>query len=112
MQEVMNHAQVEIGMRISVMPFARRSKVVVMKFRDPSSCPMQKIPIEHAHSVCPIAWPGPALGRALRGAYAVQPERGGPSPTKNAATRTQKPTNVTQKDIMLKRGKAMSSAPI
>jgi len=74
---------------------------------------MQKMPIEMAHSVCPVPSPGPViLPMALSGAYAVHPARGGPSPTKNAATSTRNPANVTQKDIMLNRGKAMSSAPI
>ena len=39
---MINHAQVQIGMRISVMPLARRSRVVAMKFSEPSSCPTQK----------------------------------------------------------------------
>src|SRR5438552_10335003 len=48
MQEVMNHAQVEIGMRAKVIPLVRRSRVVAMKFKAPSSEAMQKIPIEIA----------------------------------------------------------------
>jgi hypothetical protein len=35
MTEVMNHAQVEYGMRPSDIPRVRRSSVVVMKFRAP-----------------------------------------------------------------------------
>ena len=48
---------------------------------------------------------------ALNGAYAVHPDNGGPSPTKNALMSTRNATSVTQKDIMLMRGNAMSSAP-
>jgi len=73
---------------------------------------MQKIPMEDAHRTSPNPWPGPATEpTALNGAYCVQPASVGPSPTKNDATSTQKATNVTQNDIMLKRGKGMSSAP-
>ena len=109
---VMNHAQVEYGMRMNVIPFVRRSSVVAMKFSDPRSWPMQKIAIETAHNVWPSPSPGPdALPTALNGAYAVHPESAGPSGMKNAATSTAKATNVTQNDIMLKRGNAMSSAP-
>ena len=111
--EVMNHAQVQMGMRIKVMPFARRSRVVAMKLSEPSNWPMQKIAMEITHRFCPQPSPGPAsLPTALSGAYAVQPESGGPSGIKNAASKTTKPTKVTQKDIMLNRGKAISSAPI
>ncbi len=66
----------------------------------------------------PSKGPHPVLGRgpqieptALSGAYCVQPPRVGPSPTKNDDIRTRNATNVTQNDIMLKRGKGMSSAP-
>ena len=48
---------------------------------------------------------------ALSGAYAVQPDSGGPSLTKNAASSTRNASSVTQNDIMLIRGNAMSSAP-
>src|SRR5277367_2394442 len=76
--DVMNHAQVEIGMRISVMPLARKSKVVAMKFSDPSNCPIQNMPMEMTQRFCPHPSPGPAsFPIALRGAYAVQPEIGG-----------------------------------
>ncbi len=53
MQEVMNHAHADSGMRIKLMPFARRSRVVAMKFSDPSNCPTQKMAIEMAHRTCP-----------------------------------------------------------
>src|ERR1700704_5414001 len=113
MQEVINHAQDEIGMRISVMPLVRRSSVVAMKFKAPSSDATQNSAMEIPHSVCPIPRPGPASEpTALSGGYAVQPEIGGPSGTKNAAIKTTKARNVTQNDIMLNRGNAMSSAPI
>src|SRR5215470_18732850 len=110
--EVINHAQVLIGMRQRLIPLVRISSVVVMKLRDPSSCPTQKSAIEDAHRTTPVPSPGPATApTALRGVYCVQPPSVGPSPTKNEATRTRNPLNVTQKDIMLKRGKGMSSAP-
>ena len=112
MTEVMNHAQVEYGMRASDIPFVRRSSVVVMKFNAPSSCATQNRVIETAQRVWPTPCPGPAsLPTALSGAYAVHPDSGGPSPTKNAATSTRNATSVTQKDVMLMRGNAMSSAP-
>ena len=112
MQEVMNHAHAVSGRRIRLMPFTRRSSVVVMKFSEPSNCPTQKMAIEAAQRTTPMPWPGPPTGpTAFSGAYCVQPPRVGPSPTKNDEIRTRKATNVTQNDIMLKRGKGMSSAP-
>src|SRR3954466_10658671 len=69
MQEVMNHAQVLSGMRIRVMPLVRRSSVVEMKYSDPSNDAMQKIEIDIAQSVWPVARPGPATPpTALSGA--------------------------------------------
>ena len=112
-QEVMNHAQVQIGMRIRVMPLARRSSVVAMKLRAPSRDPMQKMAIEIPQRFIPQPIPGPAsLPTALKGAYEVQPEIGGPSGMMKARSSTRKATSVVQNDIILKRGKAMSSAPI
>ena len=65
----MNHAQVVYGMRARVMPLARKSKVVAMKFKAPSSEPMQNIPMEITHSTCPVPRPGPASDPiALNGA--------------------------------------------
>src|SRR5580692_301757 len=73
---------------------------------------MQKMPIEAAHKSVPKPSPGPPTApTALRGAYWVQPPKDGPSPTKKDEIRTRKATNVTQKDIMLKWGNGMSSAP-
>ena len=60
MQAVINHAHVESGMRESVMPFVRKSRVVAMKFSEPSNCPIQKSAIETAQRFWPIASPGPA----------------------------------------------------
>src|SRR5260370_39744984 len=112
MQEVMNHAQAVIGRRARVMPLVRILSTVEMKFNAPSNWPMQKMPMAVAQRTCPVPSPGPAtFPIALSGAYAVQPESGGPSPTKNAEIRTQKPTNMVQKDIMLKLGNGMSYAP-
>ena len=65
---VMNHDQQVRGMRIMVIPLARRSKVVVMKFKAPISEAMQKIAMLVIHRSAPNCSPGPALGRALRGA--------------------------------------------
>src|SRR5208283_5590697 len=113
MQEVMNHAQVQMGMRIKVMPLARRSRVVAMKFSAPSKDPMQKMAIDMPHRLAPHCMPGPAsLPTALSGVYSVHPAMGGPSGMTNASINTTQAMKVTQKDIMLKRGKAMSSAPI
>ena len=52
--EVMNHAQVTIGMRERVMPFVRRSKVVAMKFSDQRRDAIQKTKIEIPQRLCPI----------------------------------------------------------
>src|SRR5581483_11839758 len=113
MHEVMNQAQLTMGMRAKVIPLVRKSKVVAMKFRAPSSEAIQNTKIDRPQRVCPTACPGPGSPpTALRGAYAVQPDNGGPSPTKNAETKMQNATKVVQNDIMLKRGKAISSAPI
>src|SRR5581483_11073880 len=110
--EVMNQAQALNGSRHRLMPLHRMSSVVVMKFRDPSNCPTQKIAIPAAHSTWPVPCPGPATApTALNGAYDVHPASGGPSPTKNDDTVTQNATNVTQNDIILKCGNGMSSAP-
>src|ERR1700675_4505993 len=108
MQEVMNHAHAVTGRRFKVMPLQRISSTVEMKFRAPSNWPIQKIPIAAAQSTWPVPCPGPAsFPIALSGAYAVQPEIGGPSGMKKAAIKTTKATNVVQNDIMLKRGKAI-----
>src|ERR1700730_4194218 len=113
MHEVINHAHVQIGMRIRVIPLARKSNVVAIKFKAPSKEPAQKSAIEIAQRFWPQPRPGPASEPiALRGAYAVQPEIGGPSGMKKARTRTINAAKVVQNDIMLKRGKAISSAPI
>src|SRR5882757_8617504 len=112
MHEVMNHAQALSGSLIKLMPLTLRSSVVVMKFSDPSNCPMQNRAIEVIHRTTPKPWPGPdAEPIAFSGAYCVQPPRVGPSPRKNEATRTRNAVNVTQNDIMLNRGNGISSAP-
>src|SRR5271163_4263175 len=46
--EVMNQAHEQKGMRASDIPLVRKSRVVAMKFKAPSSDPMQKIAIEIA----------------------------------------------------------------
>src|ERR1700722_17928291 len=84
MIEVMNQAQALSGSRISDMPLVRMSRVVVIKFSEPSNCPTQKIAIELAHSTTPIPCPGPPTAPiALSGAYCVQPPKDGPFFTKN-----------------------------
>src|SRR5215470_5860168 len=113
MHEVMNHAQVQSGMRISVMPLARRSSVVAIKFSAPKSEAMQNSAIETPQQLAPHSMPGPAsLPMALSGVYSVQPAIGGPSGITNASISTTHAANVVQNDIMLKRGNAISSAPI
>src|SRR3990172_101635 len=65
---VISQAHTVSGMRDKVMPLARRSRVVVMKFSAPSSAAMQKIPTPTTHSVCPAPCPGPAISpSALNG---------------------------------------------
>src|SRR5580704_14940594 len=113
MIDVMNQAQALSGSRISDMPLQRMSRVVVMKFNEPSNWPMQKRQIEVAQRITPQPSPGPpAEPIALSGAYCVQPPRLGPSLTKNEATIGKKAANVTQNDIILKWGNGMSSAPV
>src|SRR5580692_7394356 len=112
MIEVMNQAHTLMGRRHRLRPFVLISKVVVMKFKEPSNWPMQKMAIEVAQRTTPVPSPGPPTEpTALSGAYWVQPPRVGPSPTKKEAMSTMKAVNVTQNDIMLKRGKGISSAP-
>ena len=65
---VTNHAQQVSGMRIKVMPFARMSSVVVMKFSAPINAPRQKIAMLMIHRSAPKPSPGPAEGSALSGA--------------------------------------------
>src|SRR6267142_2711901 len=55
------------GMRIMVMPLARISSVVVIKFSAPISAPMQKIAMLIIHKSAPSPSPGPADCRALSG---------------------------------------------
>ena len=94
------------------MPLVRMSSVVVMKFNDPSNWPTQKRAIEVAQRTTPsLRRDRQPTQPHSRGAYWVQPPRVGPSPTKNDATRARNPAKVIQKDIMLKRGNGMSSAP-
>src|SRR5215469_17789480 len=104
MIEVMNHPHVLRGRRQRLKPLVRMSKVVVMKLREPSNWPTQKIAIEVAHSTTPAPSPGPPTApTALSGTYCVQPPRVGPSLTKNDAIKTRNAVRVTQNDIMLKR---------
>src|SRR5450756_80538 len=112
MHEVMNHPQALSGRRMRLIPLTRRSSVVVMKFNEPNNWPTQNRAMEAAQRTTPAPWPGPPTEpTALSGAYWVQPPRVGPSPTKNDDIKTRKAVNVTQNDIMLNRGKGISSAP-
>src|ERR1700739_2089094 len=112
MHEVMNHAHALSGSRIRLNPLTRRSSVVVMKFSEPSNWPIQNRAIDVAQRTTPNPCPGPVEEPiALSGAYCVQPPNVGPSPRKNEETKTRKAVNVTQNDIMLNRGKGISSAP-
>src|SRR5258708_39738086 len=89
MQEVINHAQDEIGIRINVIPLVRKSSVVAMKFNAPSRDATQNNAMEIPHKVCPMPRPGPASEpTALNGGGAVPPGDGGPPGKKNTATRT------------------------
>ena len=56
------------GMRIMVMPLARKSSVVVMKFSAPISDAIQKIAMLVIHKSAPSCSPGPELVSALSGA--------------------------------------------
>src|SRR5689334_17019737 len=112
MTEVMNQPQTLSGNRQRLIPRVRMSRVVVIKLSEPNNCPTQKIAIASAHRTTPAPSPGPpTCPTALNGAYCVQPPSVGPSLTKNDDMSTTKAVHVTQKDIMLKWGKGMSSAP-
>src|SRR5579884_4191873 len=105
---VTNHAQQVKGIRNNDMPLVRKLSMVAMKFNEPSIEPIQKIAIEIIHSVWPRFSPGPLLAIALSGGYAVQPEIGGPFPTKTVASKTPRATNVAQNESMFSRGNAIS----
>src|SRR5437588_2549817 len=132
---VVNHAQQVNGIRIKDMPRVRMFSSVVMKFSAPSNEPMQKIAMLMIQRFTPAPCPGPAtFPSALKGGYPVQPPIGPTVPlppaqadspsllnqapmvafpsTKIADNKTRNPTSVTQNDIILRKGKAMSSAPI
>ncbi len=51
MHEVMNHAHTDSGRRIRLIPLQRISRVVEMKFNEPSNCPTQKMAIETAQRI-------------------------------------------------------------
>src|SRR5579862_3075740 len=108
----MNQDQQVSGMRIMVMPLARRSSVVVIKFNAPISEAMQKIAMLVIHKSAPSCSPGPDELSALSGGYPVQPCSGAPPDTKNAAMIVMNPTKVVQNESMFRTGKAMSGAPI
>src|SRR3954468_20366127 len=103
----MNHDQQVSGMRIRVIPLARRSSVVVMKFSAPKREATQNIAIAVIQRSAPRASPGPADGSALSGGYPVHPWSGAPPCTKKAHKMTIKPTKVVQNDIMSRTGNAM-----
>src|SRR6202044_4255027 len=107
---VTNHDHTVGGMRINVMPLARRSCVVVIKFSAPINDAMQKIAMLVIHKSAPSCSPGPADGRALRGAYPVQPCSGAPPVTKKAARMVTNATNVVQNETMFRTGNAISGA--
>src|SRR5271168_2496745 len=110
---VMNHAQQVSGMRIMVMPGARRSMIVVMKLIAPISDAAQKNAMERIHMFWPMPRPGPAMDPSVEsGEYAVHPLIGAPPSTKNAAIRQQNEMNVVQNDIIFSVGNAMSAVPI
>src|SRR5258708_34352946 len=105
-----------------------------MKLSEPRSAPTQKMEMQIIQRFKPAPWPAPAPSpKALRGGSPVQPPIGptvplpaakdSPSfethpptvafPSAKIANRsTRNPTKVTQNDIILRNGKAMSSAPI
>src|SRR5207237_5358494 len=121
---VVNQAQQVSGMRIKDIPRVRMFKSVVMKFRAPSNEPTQKIAMLMIQRFTPAPCPGPAtFPSALKGGYPVQPPIGPTVPlppahdepsevnhaptvafpsAKIASSRTRKPTNVTQNDIMFR----------
>src|ERR1700690_2999981 len=109
---VMNHDHTVSGMRIMVMPLARKSSVVVMKFSAPISDATQKMAMLVIHKSAPRPSPGPADGTALSGGSPVQPCSGAPPDTKNAAMMTTKATNVVQNESIFSTGNAISGAPI
>src|SRR5215470_5334300 len=107
---VMNHDQTVNGMRISDMPFARRSSVVVMKFSAPINDAAQKIAMLVIQRSAPKPSPGPLDWTALSGGYPVHPWSGAPPVTKKAAIITTNATNVVQNESMFRTGNAISGA--
>src|SRR5260221_2113141 len=91
---VINHAQQVSGMRIMDMPFARMSRVVVIKFSALINAPMQKSAILITHKSAPSASPGPADCKALSGGEPVHPCCGAPPPTKKAPIQNRKTINI------------------
>ena len=63
----MNQAQQVSGMRISDIPLARISRVVVIKFKALINAPMQNRAMLVTHRSAPNPSPGPADWRALSG---------------------------------------------
>jgi hypothetical protein len=64
---VTNQDQTVSGSRIMLIPRARRSSVVVMKFKAPSREAMQNRAMLTIHKSSPRPRPGPAEGIALSG---------------------------------------------
>src|SRR5271154_5040465 len=108
----MNHDHTVSGMRIKVMPLARKSSVVVMKFNAPISDAKQKMAMLVIHRSAPSPSPGPADCTALSGGYPVHPCKGAPPETKNAAMMQTNATNVVQNESIFSTGNAISGAPI
>ena len=110
---VTSQAHTVSGMRHSVMPGARRSTVVAIKFSEPSGDAAEKIRMPASQSVWPMPSPGPVISpMPLSGGYAVQPLMGAPPGTAKAASTQKNAISVSQNDSILRRGNAISGAPI
>jgi len=103
---VTSWAHTNTGIRPRLIPLARMFSVVTMKFTEPSSDEAMMMTI----AISQIVWPGGAA--TDKGAYDVQPDCAAPPGARNADSITMPPTRKAQYDIMLRRGNAMSSAPI
>jgi hypothetical protein len=103
---VISQVQQNSGMRISVMPGARRLRMVVMMLIEP------RIELMPRMCTAKIVRSMPMPICTVSGAYSVQPTPGAPPGVKNERTSSVAANGSSQNDQLLRRAKAMSGAPI
>ncbi len=96
--------QTKIGMRIRLIPGARMKMTVTRKLRPPRIDERPKVMIARLKNIWPWAFV------VLSGAYAVQPESQPPNACADSSRMATGGTS--QNESALRRGNAMSSAPI